>query len=71
MLKEFADTAAARAADHTMLFNQDGYWLRSPDPSRVGLHARAPGSDPEADFPQAWQAFWDASNGQMESADGL
>ena len=37
----------------------------------MGLHARAPGSDSEADFSQAWQAFWDASNGQMESADGL
>ena len=33
MLKEFADNRG-KAADHIMLFNQDGYWLRSPDPSR-------------------------------------
>ena len=35
MLKEFADNRG-KAADHIMLFNQDGYWLRSPDPSRSG-----------------------------------
>ncbi len=33
MLKVFANSSG-RAADHTMLLNQDGYWLRSPDPAQ-------------------------------------
>ena len=33
MLKAFANSSG-KATDHTMLFNQDGYWLRSPDPSQ-------------------------------------
>ncbi|UJQ35059.1 hypothetical protein L1871_11625 [Aeromonas caviae] len=71
MLKEFADSSG-KAADHTMLFNQDGYWLRSPDPSREwGFMLERPDLTLKYTSPQAWQAFWDASNGQMESADGL
>ena len=49
MLKEFADNRG-KAADHIMLFNQDGYWLHGRTHPGVGLHARAPGSDSEADF---------------------
>ncbi|GKQ76852.1 hypothetical protein KAM447_33600 [Aeromonas caviae] len=71
MLKEFADNRG-KAADHIMLFNQDGYWLRSPDPSREwGFMLERPDLTLKQTSPQAWQAFWDASNGQMESADGL
>ncbi|WP_223919743.1 response regulator [Aeromonas caviae] len=71
MLKEFADNRG-KVADHIMLFNQDGYWLRSPDPSREwGFMLERPDLTLKQTSPQAWQAFWDASNGQMESADGL
>ena len=57
MLKEFADNRG-KAADHIMLFNQDGYWLRSPDPSREwGFMLERPDLTLKQTSPQAWKAF--------------
>jgi hypothetical protein len=36
MLKAFANSSG-KATDHTMLFNQDGYWLRSRTHLRSGV----------------------------------
>ncbi|MNM26900.1 Signal transduction histidine-protein kinase BarA [compost metagenome] len=71
MLKAFANSSG-KATDHTMLFNQDGYWLRSPDPSQEwGFMLDRPELTLKHASPQAWHAFWGAPSGQMESADGL
>ncbi|MFQ2201061.1 response regulator [Aeromonas hydrophila] len=71
MLKVFANSSG-RAADHTMLLNQDGYWLRSPDPAQEwGFMLERPDLTLKQFSPQAWQAFLGASSGQVELADGL
>ncbi|HHQ4703894.1 TPA: sensor histidine kinase, partial [Aeromonas hydrophila] len=71
MLKVFANSSG-RAADHTMLLNQDGYWLRSPDPAQEwGFMLERPDLTLKQYSPQAWQAFLGASSGQVELADGL
>jgi len=71
MLKEFANSSG-KAAAHTMLLNQDGYWLRNPDPAQEwGFMLERPDLTLRLTSPQAWQTLWGASNGQFESADGL
>lgn len=71
MLARFEKTTAS-IADHAMLLNQDGYWLKSSNPGEDWGFMFGRG---ELTFarrhPAAWQRMLAVDSGQFEDAEGL
>jgi hypothetical protein len=71
LLKAFAD-ATTSIADHSMVINGEGYWLKSPNPSdEWGFMFKRPEQSMAARSPAAWERIRSADNGQLELDDGL
>lgn len=71
MLDAFA-TATTGIADHVMLLNGEGYWLKSPQPAEEwGFMFKKPALSLAARAPTAWQRIRGEDGGQVELADGL
>jgi diguanylate cyclase (GGDEF)-like protein/PAS domain S-box-containing protein len=71
MLQAFA-TATAGAADHIMVVNGEGYWLKSPKPAdEWGFMFKRPELSLAARASAAWQRIRADDRGQMRLADGL
>jgi diguanylate cyclase (GGDEF)-like protein/PAS domain S-box-containing protein len=64
--------ATAHMADHTMLLNQEGYWLKSPQPDEAwGFMFGRDQLTFARRHPAAWQRMLAADSGQFEDAEGL
>ena len=71
MLQAFA-TATAGAADHIMVVNGEGYWLKSPkSDDEWGFMFKRPELSLAARAPEAWQTIRAEDRGQLRLADGL
>ncbi len=71
MLQAFA-RATAEVADHVMLLNHAGYWLKSPvAEDEWGFMFKRPELSLAVRSPQAWQHVRAADSGQVRLADGL
>lgn len=71
LLQAFAD-ATASIADHSMVINSDGYWLKSPTPSdEWGFMFKHPEQSMATRSPAAWAHIRSTNNGQLELDDGL
>lgn len=71
MLQAFA-TATTGAADHIMVVNGEGYWLKSPKPDEEwGFMFKRPELALAARAPEAWQRIRGEDRGQQRLADGL
>jgi signal transduction histidine kinase len=71
MLQAFA-TATTGAADHIMVVNGEGYWLKSPKPDEDwGFMFKRPELALAARAPEAWQRIRAEDRGQLRLADGL
>ncbi len=71
MLQAFA-TATTGAADHIMVVNGEGYWLKSPKPDEEwGFMFKRPELALAARAPEAWQRIRAEDRGQLRLADGL
>ncbi|MGZ5621654.1 MAG: bifunctional diguanylate cyclase/phosphodiesterase [Methylobacter sp.] len=66
------DKATVDIADHIMLLNQDGYWLKSPVPSENwGFMFGSDQLTLARRHPAAWQRILAEDSGQFEDAEGL
>jgi len=66
------DKAAVDVADHIMLLNQDGYWLKSPIPDQAwGFMFGYDQLTLARHHPAAWQRIRAEDSGQFEDAEGL
>ena len=66
------DKATFDIADHAMLLNQDGYWLKSPKPEDAwGFMFGRDQLTLARHHPAAWQRILAADSGQFEDAEGL
>lgn len=64
--------AIASIADHAMLTNGEGYWLKSPNPAdEWGFMFKRPELSLSARHPVAWKAIREQEKGQIELGDGL
>ncbi|MEW5788713.1 MAG: response regulator [Pseudomonadota bacterium] len=64
--------ATAEVADHVMLVNRDGYWLKSPrQDEEWGFMFKRPEQTLAVRAPQAWQRVRATDSGQVRLADGL
>lgn len=71
MLNAFG-TVTAGAADHIMVVNSEGYWLKSPLPSdEWGFMFKRPELSLAARAPTAWRQIRAEDSGQQRLADGL
>jgi len=71
MLDSFAG-AATDIADHAMMVNSEGYWLRSPKAGdEWGFMFNRPDLSLAAQAPAAWEEIRSADSGQEIFADGL
>jgi signal transduction histidine kinase len=71
MLQAFA-TATAGAADHIMVVNGDGYWLKGPQPDdEWGFMFKRPELSLASRSAAAWQLIRAEDRGQQSMADGL
>lgn len=71
MLDSFAE-AAADIADHVMLVNREGYWLKSPKTDEEwGFMFKRPDLTLAAQAPAAWARISSADTGQAILPDGL
>jgi signal transduction histidine kinase len=71
MLQAFA-TATTGAADHIMVVNGEGYWLKSPKSDEEwGFMFKRPELSLAARAPEAWQRIRSEDRGQQRLADGL
>lgn len=71
MLDDWA-AATAAVADHAMLVNGDGFWLKSPRPEdEWGFMFKQPGLSLAQRSPAAWEHLRQAESGQLPLADGL
>ena len=71
LLQAFAD-ATTGVADHSMVINGEGYWLKSPNPSdEWGFMFKRPEQSLAARSPAAWEHIRSADDGQLELEDGL
>lgn len=71
MLQAFT-TATAGAADHIMVVNGEGYWLKSPKPEEEwGFMFKRPELALAARAPEAWSRIRAEDRGQQRLADGL
>jgi cell division protein FtsB len=71
MLQAFA-TATAGAADHVMVLNGEGYWLKSPKADEEwGFMFKRPELSLAVHAPEAWQKIRAEDRGQQRLADGL
>jgi len=71
MLEAFA-TRTASIADHVMVVNAEGYWLKSPNPQdEWGFMFKRPELSLAARAPAAWDLIRSADVGQVQLADGL
>lgn len=65
-------TATANNANHAMLVNSEGYWLKSPDHGdEWGFMFKRPELTLSSRAPQAWAKMRDTDQGQLALADGL
>ncbi|HEY8037777.1 MAG TPA: EAL domain-containing protein [Methylobacter sp.] len=66
------DKATTDIADHIMLLNQDGYWLKSPVPSEDwGFMFGSDQLTLARRHPAAWQRILAEDSGQFEDTEGL
>jgi diguanylate cyclase (GGDEF)-like protein/PAS domain S-box-containing protein len=64
--------ATAAIADHAMLLNQDGYWLKSPRPDEEwGFMFGREQLTLAQRHPLAWRRIMQTDSGQFEDAEGL
>lgn len=71
MLQAFA-AATSGAADHVMVVNGEGYWLKSPQPAEEwGFMFKRPELSLAARAPAAWQHIRAEDSGQLRLADGM
>lgn len=71
LLAAYSD-ATARIADHSMIINGEGYWLKSPNPNdEWGFMFKRPELSMKARAPLAWERIRNAAAGQLELEDGL
>ena len=71
MLQAFAK-ATDGVADHVMLLNRDGYWLKSPQAAdEWGFMFKRPELSLPLRAPEAWQHIRGGVGGQLRLADGL
>ena len=64
--------ATADIADHAMVVNSDGYWLKAPRAEdEWGFMFKKPELSLAARSPVAWQAIRTTDSGQVQMADGL
>lgn len=64
--------ATARIADHRMLLNDEGYWLKSPHPNdEWGFMLQRPELRLAVRAPTAWAQIQARDSGQVELDDGL
>ena len=71
LLDAFAASSAA-IADHAMVLNNEGYWLKSPVPEdEWGFMFKRPEHSLAARTPEAWKHIRGKDAGQVELADGL
>jgi PAS domain S-box-containing protein len=66
------NSITAAIANHTMLLNQDGYWLKSPKPEDEWGHMLGQTQlTLGRQHPAAWQRILAEESGQFEDAEGL
>lgn len=71
-LLEAFSRSVANIADHTMVINRDGYWLKSSNQAdEWGFMFNRPELGLATRFPGAWERIRSADKGQLELADGL
>ena len=71
MLESFSKATSA-IADHVMVADGQGYWLKSPHPGdEWGFMFKRPDLSLAARFPEAWARIRAAESGQEVLADGL
>ncbi|BBE52202.1 putative diguanylate cyclase YegE [Ferriphaselus amnicola] len=71
LLTAYSD-ATARIADHSMIINGEGYWLKSPNPNdEWGFMFKRPELSMKTRAPLAWEHISNAETGQLELEDGL
>ncbi|WP_187426698.1 PAS domain S-box protein [Geothermobacter ehrlichii] len=71
MLDAFAE-ATSHIADHIMLVNGEGYWLKSPNPAdEWGFMFKKPELSLAVRNPEAWEKISASDNGQIQMSDGL
>lgn len=71
LLRAFAE-ASSEIADHAMLLNNDGYWLKSPAPEdEWGFMFKRPELSLARRSPEAWAKISAADSGQVLLADAL
>ena len=71
MLQEFT-RVTEKVADHVMMLNRDGYWLKSPKvEDEWGFMFKRPELSLAVRSPDAWLRLSSAPSGQVRLADGL
>ena len=71
MLEAFA-TATRGIADHIMVVNGEGYWLKSPQPAdELGFMFKRPELSLASRSPEAWEHIRVTDTGQVHLRDGL
>ncbi len=71
MLQAFSK-ATANISDHSMLINNEGYWLKSPTASdEWGFMFKRPEQSMATRSPAAWKRILGTNHGQLELDDGM